>query len=310
MKLSSVSGRRHVSYMSRGPREKVRCCSTWSFRGPSLHSRSGGHVTSCLPLLVMLVSIVAGGCATVRKAPPDMETGIVRLEKLEVPEKAGVWEAGQDRVGWEADSYRLQPGDEMQIHVLYNNDLFTVTRVLPDGTVPAPVIGQVEAAGKTPNELAAAIATGLSQYIVEPKVTVILSKLAGNYVFVVGEVRAQGAYEIYGPMTVTQAIARAGGATNTAKLNSVLVLRRTSPDIVTGMRVNVDWLLKNRVSSKDRMVRAYDIVYVPPTFIGKLDTFIEQFFGRTISPWLWYIWARTSIDWKSTQPVQTAVPQQ
>jgi len=309
VKLSSVSGKLHVSDFSRGPHQKEANCSARSFRGSRLQSWSGGHVTSCLPLLVMLVSTVAGGCATARKAPPNMETGIVRLEKLEVPEKAGVWEAGQDRIGWEVDSYRLQPGDELHIQVLYNNDLFTVTRVLPDGTVPAPVIGQVEAAGKTPNELAAAIASGLSQYIVEPKVTVILSKLAGNYVFVVGEVRAQGAYEIFGPMTVTQAIARAGGATNTAKLNSVLVLRRTSPDALTGMRVNVDWLLKNRVSSKDRIVRAYDIVYVPPTFIGKLDTFIEQFFGRTVSPWLWYIWARSSIDWKSASEVQTPIPQ-
>jgi polysaccharide export outer membrane protein len=248
----------------------------------------------------MLVSISVGGCATSRKAPPDLETGTVRLEKLTLPEKAGVWEAGQDRIGWEVDSYKLQPGDELEIHVLYNNDLFTVTRVLPDGTVSAPVIGQIDTAGKTPNEIAAAIASGLSQYIVEPKVTVILRKLAGNYVFVLGEVKSQGAYEIFGPMTATQAIARAGGATDAAKLNSVLVIRRTSPDAIVGMRVNVDWLLKNRVSSKDRILRAYDIVYVPTTFIGKVDVFLEQFFGQTASPWLWYVWARSAIEWKGT----------
>ena len=263
---------------------------------------------NCLPLLVMLLSIVVGGCSTAVKVPPGTETGVVRLEKLSVPEKAGTWKAGEDRIGWEADSYRLQPGDQLEIRVLYNNDLFAQTRVLPDGTVPVPVIGQVQAADKTPNELAAEIASGLSRYLVDPKVSVILTKLAGNFVFVMGEVRAQGAYEIVGPMTVTQAIAKAGGGTNAAKLNSVLVLRRTSPDAVTGLRVNVSWLLKNRAASKDRMIRAYDIVYVPSTFIGKVDVFVEQFFSKTVSPWLWYIWARTSIDWDSSHNIQTPVP--
>jgi len=275
---------------------------------PGSKRRVTRRVASCLPLLAMLVSISVGGCATSRKASPGLETGTVRLEKLTLPQKAGVWEAGQDRIGWEADSYKLQPGDELEVHVLYNADLFTVTRVLPDGTVSAPVIGQIEAAGKTPNDVAAAIASGLSQYIVEPKVSVILRKLAGNYVFVIGEVKSQGAYEIFGPMTVTQAIARAGGATDVAKLNSVLVIRRTSPDTVAGMRVNVDWLLKNRVSSRDKIVRAYDIVYVPPTFIGKVDVFLEQFVSQTASPWLWYVWMRNAVDWKGTTAVGIPSP--
>lgn len=308
MELSDVTGTTRSLWVLI---DRVRFDSGFSFN--SVRTLTSLRLPKCsaargLSLLAMLVSIVVGGCSTSVKTPPNTETGVVRLEKLAVPQKAGTWESGQDRVGWEADSYRLQPGDQLEIHVLYNNDLFTSTRVLPDGTVPAPVIGQVQATNRTPNELATAIATGLSQYIVDPKVSVILTKLAGNYIFVMGEVRVQGAYEIFGPMTVTQAIARAGGGTNAAKLNSVLVIRRTSPDAVTGMRVNVDWLLKNRVSSKDRIVRAYDIVYVPPTFIGKLDVFVEQFFSKTVSPWLWYIWARTAIDWESARNLQTPVP--
>jgi polysaccharide export outer membrane protein len=308
VKLSLCSRKRPNSDVFWRPREGEASCPVGCARSSGSQRRVASCVASCLPLLAMLVSIAVGGCATTSKAPPNLETGTVRLEKLALSEEAGVWEAGHDRIGWEVDSYRLQPGDELEIHVLYNNDLFTVTRVLPDGTISAPVIGQVEASDKTPNEVAAVIAAGLSQYIVEPKVSVILRRLAGNYVFVIGEVRSQGAYEILGPLTVTQAIAKAGGATNTAKLNSVLVIRRTSPDTVAGMRVNVDWLLKNRVSSKDRIVRAYDIVYVPPTFIGKVDAFLEQFFNKTSSPWLWYIWARSAIRWEGVGQIGTPAP--
>jgi polysaccharide export outer membrane protein len=241
-------------------------------------------------------------------APPaDVETGTVRLERIKRPEQAGQWESGEGRVGWETEAYRLQPGDEIEIRVLYNDDLSTTTRVLPDGSVAVPIVGQTKGAGKTLAEFQGEVARGLAELIVDPKVTVIPKKLAGNYVFVLGEVRNPGAYEITGTMTVTQAIARAGGALDFGKLNSVLVVRRTAPDALTGIRVNVSTVLANQARAKDRVIRAYDIVYVPRTLIGRIDTFLEQFFTRTSSPWLWYIWMRTAADWDKSN-VTTAVP--
>lgn len=253
---------------------------------------------SGLPALVTILSLMVGGCAASQKqAPPtDVETGTVRLERMEKPEQAGQWASGQDRIGWEAEAYRLQPGDDIEIRVLYNADLWTTTKVLPDGTVSAPIRGQIQAAGKTLAQLEQEIALGLSDYLVDPKVTIIPRKLAGNYVFVLGEVKNPGAYEIAGTMTVTQALARAGGTTDKGKLNSVLVVRRTAPDAVTGMRVNVSTLLGNQANARDRIVRAYDIVYVPTTLIGRIDTFLEQFFTRTAAPWVWYVWLRTAVD--------------
>jgi len=266
----------------------------------------------CLPVLVMVLSAAVGGCAAGhrRAAPPtDVETGIVRLERIEKPEQAGQWTSGVDRIGWEAEAYRLQPGDEIEIRVLYNTDLATITRVLPDGTVSVPILGQTRAAGKTLQEYEEEIARGLGEFIVDPRVTVIPRKLAGNYVFVLGEVRNPGAYEIAGTMTVTQAIARAGGSMDAGKLNSVLLVRRTAPDAITGIRVNVSKLLNNQAQAKDRIIRAYDIVYVPTTLIGKIDTFLEQFFARTAAPWLWYVWMKTATDWDenkvTTLPVQS-----
>ena len=252
-----------------------------------------------LPAVVAILCLLAGGCAANLKqaAPPtDVETGTVRLERIEKPEQVGQWTSGQDRIGWESEAYRLQPGDEIEIRVLYNSDLSTTTKVLPDGTISVPIQGQTQAAGKTLVELEQEIARGMSANLVDPKVTVIAKRLAGNYVFVLGEVKNPGAYEISGTMTVVHALARAGGATETAKLNSVLLVRRTAADAVTGMRVNVSTLLGNQAQAKDRIVRAYDIVYVPKTLIGRIDTFLEQFFTRTAAPWVWYVWLRTAID--------------
>jgi protein involved in polysaccharide export with SLBB domain len=256
-------------------------------------------------VVAMLAALGVGGCSVGAKsgrvALTDAEMGTVRLERLESPEQAGQWEVGKDRLGWEAEPYRLQPGDEVEMRVLYHADLLTNTRVLPDGSTSFPIVGQIQAAGKTLQELEKEMTDALGELLVDPKVSVVVKRLAGNYVFVLGQVRLQGAYEISGPMTVTQALARAGGPIDTAKLGNVLVIRRTSPDSVTGIRVNVDRILKNGESASDRVLRAYDIVYVPKTLIGKIDTFIEQFFAKTAAPWLWYVWYRSAIDWDEMQ---------
>ncbi|MFH0778424.1 MAG: polysaccharide biosynthesis/export family protein [Candidatus Eisenbacteria bacterium] len=251
----------------------------------------------CLPAFAMVISLAVGGCAPAGTGLEGPGSGTLRVEDIKQPEEAGVWESGQDRIGWESDVYRLQPGDEIEVLVMYNTDLSTITRVLPDGSVSVPVIGQVRAATLTPGELADAIAERLSEYLVDPKVSIIIKRLAGNNVFVFGEVKTPGAFEMPGQISVTQAIAKAGGPTNVAKLGSVLVIRRTSPETITGVRVNVGSLLANKPKSGDMVLRAYDIVYVPSTFIGKVDNFLEQFFTRTSSPWLWYVWMRTAIDW-------------
>lgn len=292
--------RARASYSPAGGRPRV----------PEGKVRGALCLANCLPFLAMVVTVTVAGCAASRDmaAPPaDVETGTVRLERIKRPEQAGQWESGEGRVGWETEAYRLQPGDEIEIRVLYNDDLSTTTRVLPDGSVAVPIVGQTKGAGKTLAEFQGEVARGLAELIVDPKVTVIPKKLAGNYVFVLGEVRNPGAYEITGTMTVTQAIARAGGALDFGKLNSVLVVRRTAPDALTGIRVNVSTVLANQARAKDRVIRAYDIVYVPRTLIGRIDTFLEQFFTRTSSPWLWYIWMRTAADWDKSN-VTTAVP--
>ncbi|MBN1504631.1 MAG: polysaccharide export protein [Candidatus Eisenbacteria bacterium] len=262
-------------------------------------------------MFLAIVALAAGGCAATQKQTPptDVETGTVRLERIERPEQAGQWTSGEDRIGWEAEAYRLQPGDEVEIRVLYNADLSTTTKILPDGTISVPIQGQTQAAGKTLVELEQEIARGMSDYLVDPKVTVIAKRLAGNYVFVLGEVRNPGAYEITGTMTVVQAVARAGGSMETAKLNSVLLVRRTAPDAVTGIRVNVSTLLGNQAGAKDRVIRAYDIVYVPKTLIGRIDTFLEQFFTRTAAPWVWYVWLRTAVDWDEEDVTALPVPE-
>ncbi len=289
-------------------------CGPETYRSGKAMARSPSLLRRCLPIVAVVLCFAAGGCSVARSgagpARTDVESGVVRLERIEKPEEAGEWTAGADRVGWESDVYRLQPGDELEVRVRFNSDLSATTPVLPDGSVTVPVVGQVQAAGKTIREFEEEITRGLAEFVVDPEVSAIVRKLAGNYVFVLGEVRVPGAYEIEGPMTVTQALVRAGGPGSVAKLSSVLVIRRTAPDSVTGMRVNVDRILKNYQNASDRVLRAYDIVYVPKTLIGKIDTFIEQFFAKTVSPWIWYVWARNAIEWEKTEftPVPSTSP--
>jgi polysaccharide biosynthesis/export protein len=98
--------------------------------------------------------------------------------------------------------------------------------VLPDGTMSFPLAGQMEAQGRTTQELEAIITQRLARYIPDAVVTVAVFNAAGNRFYVVGEVNRPGEFQITRPIDVMQALSLAGGLTAFASQNSIRILRR------------------------------------------------------------------------------------
>jgi polysaccharide export outer membrane protein len=122
--------------------------------------------------------------------------------------------------------YHLNPGDKLEITVWQEESLKQEVVVLPDGTISFPLVGHVEAAGKTTAELVQLLQARLSKFIPDSAVNVRLLAAEGNLVYVTGEVKDPGKFEIKGPTDVMQALSMAGGLTGFAKKNSIIVLRR------------------------------------------------------------------------------------
>lgn len=126
--------------------------------------------------------------------------------------------------------YRLRQGDELNIQVVQQAELGTrngndiVYTVRPDGYVSFPMVGAVKADGLTVDEFTAELQQGLSRYIINPDITVNVSKLGGVRVYVFGEINKPGAYTLTKSSTVIDAIGAAGSFNwDTAKKKIYLI---------------------------------------------------------------------------------------
>ena len=127
-----------------------------------------------------------------------------------------------------APEYSVGPEDVVQVWVWKEPDLSTTAMVRPDGKISLPLIGELDAKGKTAVQLQEEVAKRLTVYLSEPVVTVIVKEVNYPKISVLGQVRKPDVYKIRQNMTVLDAIALAGGFTDYANRGKVTVLRNSS----------------------------------------------------------------------------------
>jgi polysaccharide biosynthesis/export protein len=121
--------------------------------------------------------------------------------------------------------YVIGPEDVLDITVWKEPDVSRVVPVRPDGRISLPPINDIQAAGLSPKQLAATVAEKLRKFVNEPQVTVIVTAINSQRVFVVGEVLRAGAFPLLPGMTVLQALGSAGGFTTFANVKKIHVMR-------------------------------------------------------------------------------------
>jgi polysaccharide export outer membrane protein len=122
-------------------------------------------------------------------------------------------------------NYLIGPEDVLDITVWKEPDVSRVVPVRPDGRISLPLINDVQAAGLSPEQLATALAEKMGKFLNKPQVTVIVTAINSQRVFVVGEVLRAGAFPLLPGMTVLQALASAGGFTTFADVKKIHVMR-------------------------------------------------------------------------------------
>jgi polysaccharide biosynthesis/export protein len=122
-------------------------------------------------------------------------------------------------------NYVIGAQDVLDINVWKEPDLSRSVPVRPDGKISLPLLNDVQAAGLTPAQLAEQITTSLNKYMTNPQVTVIVSQINSQRIYILGEVGRAGAYALLPAMTVLQALSNAGGFTLYANSKKIYVLR-------------------------------------------------------------------------------------
>jgi polysaccharide export outer membrane protein len=126
-------------------------------------------------------------------------------------------------------SYRLQPGDVVEVSVWKETDLNRQALVRSDGGLTFPLVGDLIVAGLTTAEVRHEIEERLGKFIPAAAVTVAVQQINGNQLYVVGRVSRPGAYKFDRPLDVMQVLSLAGGTTEFAKVDDIRILRR-APD--------------------------------------------------------------------------------
>src|SRR5512142_2236679 len=122
-------------------------------------------------------------------------------------------------------SYVIGPEDMINVAVWKEPDFSSTVPVRPDGKISLPLLGDIEAAGRTPSELAQDLTGKLKKYIDDPHVTVVVTAINSKRVYILGEVNHPGAMNMTPKMTVLQAISAAGGVTPYANTKKISILR-------------------------------------------------------------------------------------
>ena len=178
----------------------------------------------------------------------------------------GQIERALDRQAEPVSEYRIGPTDVLRISVWRNDDLSAQVPVRPDGRVSLPLLGDVEARGRTPEELARVVEQGLEEFIREPKVSIIVNQM-GSHEFthrvrVTGAVRQPASQPWREGMTVLDIVLGAGGLNEFASSNRATLYRELDGEVVA-IPVKLDDVLKKGDVSTNYRLLPGDILAVP-----------------------------------------------
>lgn len=124
--------------------------------------------------------------------------------------------------------YTVKAGDMLSVSVWKEPDLQREALVRPDGSFSFPLVGEVDARGKTVADLTKIVSQRLGKYISDPVVTVSVQEIKGNKIYVIGQVNRPGEFVVNPSVDVMQALSMAGGTTPFAALGDIVILRRTA----------------------------------------------------------------------------------
>lgn len=199
--------------------------------------------------VLLLVGVVASAAAAQANAKPSDEA------------KAPADKVQSEPVSVAGPDYKIGADDTLNISVWKEPDLTETLPVRPDGKISLPLLNDVQAAGLTPSQLADAISTKLKKYMSDPRVTVIVTAMNSQRIYILGEVTHSGTMTLQPNMTVLQALASAG-FTQFANTKGIYVLRSENGK-QQKIAVNYKALLKGASVDQNLVLRPGDTIVVP-----------------------------------------------
>ena len=161
------------------------------------------------------------------------------------------------------DSYIIGANDVLSVNVWNEPNLTRQVTVRSDGKISLPLIGELQAAGRTPAQLDQDITVVLKSYITDPQVAVIVQEIKSQNFNILGQVNKPGLYPLASGETIVDAIAVAGGLRDFAKKKDIYVLRQNAQGEQTRIKFNYQEFIKGKNIAQNIKLKPHDTIVVP-----------------------------------------------
>jgi len=171
--------------------------------------------------------------------------------------------------------YRIESGDTFDLNFDLSPEFNqTAVAVQPDGFVTLRAVGDVKVQGQTVPELTETVRKAYGQILNNPNISIVLKDFQKPYFIADGQVARPGKYDLRGDVTLTEAIAIAGGFTENSKHSQVLLFRRVNADWMSAQMINVKKMEKSGNLHEDPFLHPGDMLFVPKNAFSKFKNYI------------------------------------
>ena len=173
--------------------------------------------------------------------------------------------------------YKIAPGDTFDLNFELSPEFNqTAVSVQPDGFVTLRGVGDIKVQGQTVPQLTETIRGAYSKILNAPIISVVLKDFEKPYFVADGQIGKPGKYDLRGDLTLTQAIAIAGGFTDASRHSQVLLFRRVSDEWMEAKIIDVKKMEKSGNLKEDPMLHPGDMLFVPKSAFSKFKQFIPS----------------------------------
>jgi polysaccharide biosynthesis/export protein len=224
-------------------------------------------------VILALVVFAAARPSAGQKAQDTDAVGGAQSEMNENAEQSKPVETGPGlhKRNWR---YRINPSDTLELTFAQTPEFNQTVVVQPDGYITLRSVGDLQAAGQTLPELTESIKAAYSKILQDPEITVDPKEFEKPFFTVGGQVGKPGKFDWYADITLTQAIAIAGGFTDASKHSQVLLFRRVSEEWSEARIINVKKMLHSGDLREDPELKPGDMLFVPKNTLSKIKPFL------------------------------------
>jgi polysaccharide export outer membrane protein len=172
--------------------------------------------------------------------------------------------------------YEIHAGDSFDINFELSPEFNqTGVTVQPDGFISLRGVGDIKVDGQTVPQLTRTLQTAYAKILHDPIISVVLKDFEKPYFIADGQIGRPGKYDLRGTVTLTEAIAMAGGFLDSAKHSQVLLFRRVSDQWLEAKLINVKKMEKSGKLFEDPYLHSGDMLFVPKNAFSKFSRFIS-----------------------------------